>query len=108
LQAKSVFGDVKAWVSAYARAFMLRASFYGPKEVVFPSTDFDRNWVSLPVPLCVSSRVPSQAEYYEANGDKTSTCYLTIISDQYYQGSELYSKDLQAEVLVRTEEVSVT
>jgi hypothetical protein len=30
---------------------MFRASFYAPREVTFPSTDFDRNWVSLPIPL---------------------------------------------------------
>ena len=40
---KSVFGDVKAWATAYATgAFMFRASLYAPREVVFPSTDLGK------------------------------------------------------------------
>ena len=49
-----VLGEVKAWAISYAGAFTLRDSFYAPREVAFPSTDFDRNsacnWVSIPVP----------------------------------------------------------
>ena len=50
---------MKAWATAYAGAFTLRASVYGPREVASPSTAFDRNLTATGCPslsLCVSVR----------------------------------------------------